>query len=598
MLLRLRVSGNLGRGMDHALAELAREIRMATRQFQRSSSGRRLRRRRWGVSLAMILAPLPLLLLLAGPTRADHPIAKLIDGEIAATLAARSVVPSPPAAKQELHRRLYLDLLGRIPTAAESRAYLDDMRVDKHVALVDRLLAHEELPAHWRLVFDAWLNGDLAGRDFGRDRFLDYLEESLRTNKPWNRLARELIVPDLNDKRLRPAAYFLAMRVRGGDNEARLDALTSGVASMFFGVQLQCAKCHDHPFVDSWKQDHYYGLAAFLGRLQEARIDNLPIVKERADGEVKFVTKQQENKTARLMFLDSRVFDEPPPPSDRGQLYVKAENGLPETPAFSRRTVLADYALTTDSTFFKRAIVNRIWKQLMGRGLVEPVDQMHLANPASHPQLLERLADDFAASGFDLRRLMAGILHSDAYQRSSRWTTAAPRPADSLYAAAIIKPLTADQLTVSVSLATGQFERLRAKWLREAKDRPSGGSEMAWVRGQYARDRDMQEFAARFRQTGDSFEAHAGQALFLSFNPLMRKQLEPLAGSLVERLVKQADNRLAVEDAFLSILSRQPTEDERLRAAEYLTSDKGQRADRCRDLAWALLCGSEFRFNH
>ena len=171
--------------------------------------------------------------------------------------------------------------------------------------------------------------------------------------------------------------------------------MTSGVASLFFGVQLQCAKCHDHPFVDQWKQDHYYGLAAFLGRTQEARIENTPIIKERAEGEVKFTTTEQEEKTAKLMFLDSRVFEEPKPPEDRKN-GTRNQRRLAGNTLLQPPRVLADYALTSDSQFFKRAMVNRMWKHLMGRGLVEPVDQMHEANPASHPKLLDRLADDFA----------------------------------------------------------------------------------------------------------------------------------------------------------------------------------------------------------
>jgi hypothetical protein len=273
---------------------------------------------------------------------AANPVSTMIDGEIGTALSAKNLVPAPRAEDADLVRRIYLDVLGRIPTAAETQQYLADARPDKHHRLIDELLAHEEMPAYWRTVLDEWLNGDSTGRDFGRDGFLDYLEDALRTNKPWNRIAREMLAPDLKDENQRQAAYFLAMRVRGGDNDAKIDSMTSGVASVFFGVQLQCAKCHDHPFVDQWKQDHYYGLAAFLGRTQEARLDNTPIVKERAEGDVKFITTKQEEKTARLMFLDSRVFDEPPPPADRGKWYTRADGGLPETPYFSRRTMLAD----------------------------------------------------------------------------------------------------------------------------------------------------------------------------------------------------------------------------------------------------------------
>jgi hypothetical protein len=529
---------------------------------------------------------------------AANPVSTMIDGEIGTALSAKNLVPAPRAEDADLVRRIYLDVLGRIPTAAETQQYLADARPDKHHRLIDELLAHEEMPAYWRTVLDEWLNGDSTGRDFGRDGFLDYLEDALRTNKPWNRIAREMLAPDLKDENQRQAAYFLAMRVRGGDNDAKIDSMTSGVASVFFGVQLQCAKCHDHPFVDQWKQDHYYGLAAFLGRTQEARLDNTPIVKERAEGDVKFITTKQEEKTARLMFLDSRVFDEPPPPADRGKWYTRADGGLPETPYFSRRTMLADYALTADSPFFKRAIVNRMWKQLMGRGLVEPVDQMHEANPASHPALLARLADDFAVNGFDLRRLMAGILHSDAYLRSTRWTSQGERPKDSDYATAVMKPLTAEQFATSISLATGHYDQLRAKFEREKQSRKIDVVTPAIARAWYGRERDVQEFASRFRAGGESFEANSGQALFLSYNNLMQKQLNPSPGNLVERLTKQVNNEQAVRDAFLSVLSRVPSSDELHRSIEFLAGDNQQRSARCRELVWALLCSSEFRFNH
>lgn len=529
---------------------------------------------------------------------ADHPIGQMIDEEIGAALSTSKLAPAARAEDADLLRRIYLDVLGRIPTASEAQQYFADDRAEKHHRLIDELLAHEEMPAYWRTVLDEWFNGDSAGRDFGRDGFLEYLEDALRTNRPWNRVAREMLVPDLKEPSQRKAAYFLAMRVRGGDNDAKIDSMTSGVASVLFGVQLQCAKCHDHPFVDQWKQAHYYGLAAFLGRTQEARLGGTPIVKERADGEVKFVTTDREEKTARLMFLDSRVFEEPSPPENRGQWYSKAEGGLPETPFFSRRTVLADYALTAESRFFKRAIVNRMWKQLMGRGLVEPVDQMHAANPASHPALLDRMADDFAASDFDLRRLMAGILHSDAYARSTRWTSPGDRPKDAEYATAVLKPLTPDQLTTSIGLATGHFQQMQAKFEREKESRKIAAVTPAIARGLYGRDRDVQEFASRFRAGGEGFEANSGQALFLSYNNLLQKQLNPSQGNLVERLVKQADDEQAVRHAFLTVLSREPNADELQRSIEFLASEKPQRPVRCRELAWALLCSSEFRFNH
>jgi hypothetical protein len=522
----------------------------------------------------------------------------IIDDEITSALGAKNIAPVPRASEEELLRRIYLDVLGRIPTPEEATAYLNDANDNRHHRLIDELLAHDEMAAYWRTVFDEWFNGSLLERDFGNDGFLAWLEQSIRSNNPWNTMAREMLVPDLTDEQQRGAAYFLSVRLRGGDNRAKMDRMTSGVSTVFFGVQLQCAKCHDHPFVKQWKQENYYGLAAFLGRTQEARIGNSPIFKERAEGEVTFINTSQEEKTAKLLFLDGRVFDEPTPPEDRDKWYAKGSDGLPDTPYFSRRTILADYALTAESALFKRAIVNRLWKQLMGRGLVEPVDQMHEANPASHPALLNRLADDFATHGFDLRRLMAGMLHSETYLRSTRWTDSGPRPDDREYAAAIMKPLTADQLAVSIGIVTGHYDQMCAKFEREKKNRKISEVTPAIARGFYSREREVREFASRFRTVGEGFEANAGQALFLSYNSLMQKRLQPSRGNLVERLVKQPDNEAAVSDAFLTVLSRPPSRDERKRTVDFLSADDPSRPQLCQELVWALLCSGEFRFNH
>ena len=545
-----------------------------------------------------LFASLCLVSAVCAADQSSAPVSRIIDAEIEAELASQGITPAPRATDTELVRRLSLDLLGRIPTAAETTAFLEDERPDKDLRLIDALLLHPEMAAWWRDVFDNWANGGVLERDFGRDGFLDYLQAALQQNKPWDVMAREMIAPDLQREEQRGAAYFLATRLRGGDNAAKLDSLTSGVATLFFGVQLQCAKCHDHPFVEQWRQEYYYGLAAFLGRTQEARLENTPIIKERADGEVTFTTTGHEERTAKLVFLDGHVFNEPAAPEDRNAWYVKGNGGLPDVPYFSRRAVLAEYAFTSESEFFKRAIVNRLWKHLMGRGLVEPVDQMHAANPASHPRLLDRLADDFAQNRFDLRRLIAGILQSQAYRRSTRWTSDVERPADSLYATAILRPLAPDQLAVSVGVATGHFEQFRAKYEREKQSRKVDTITPTIARNFYARERDVQTFADRFRDSGETFEANAGQALFLTYNPLVQKQLEPRGGTFVDALSQQTDDSELVRTLFVTVLSRSPSDDELAQAAEYLSGDNSSRGTRCGELIWALLCSAEFRFNH
>jgi hypothetical protein len=167
--------------------------------------------------------------------------------------------------------------------------------------------------------------------------------------------------------------------------------MTVAVASTFFGVRLECARCHGHPYVEEWKQEHYYGLGAFLHRTESANRGGRPALTEKGNGELTYQDRGRNAHTAQLKFLDDRVIAE----GKSGQ-----------------RQALADYALNAKNPYFKRATVNRVWKQLMGVGLVEPVDQIHSANKPSHPKLFDLLADDFALNGFDLKRLLASVAFS------------------------------------------------------------------------------------------------------------------------------------------------------------------------------------------
>jgi hypothetical protein len=524
---------------------------------------------------------------------ASRDLSRAIDAQLEESLEAKGLSPAPRASDADLVRRIYLDILGRVPTAGETMAYLNDPAADKHHRLIDELLAHSEMPVYWRTVFSGWLQGTSSERPPGLDGFLAYLESRLAENRAWDDVARELLMPDVEDPVSVHASFFLSSRLQGNDREAQLDGMTTAVASVFFGVQLQCAKCHDHPFVDDWKQENYYGLAAFLGRVQSTRLKDASVLVEKAEGEVKFVNGKHEEKTARLIFLDNKVVDEP---SLEGEKYEKGSGGLPDMPKFSRRQALVDLALNAQSPYFKRAMANRIWKQLMGVGLVEPVDQIHDANPATHPRLLEHLADDFAAHGFDLRRLMAGILHSEAYLRTSRWEGSESRPANSAYAVAVLKPLSPEQLAVSLAYATGHMETLRAKYEREAKGGKSPGE--AHPRARYERERDYAEFIGRFANDGGTFEANAGQALFLTYNAAVQNMLKPVPGTLAGQLADTKDDAEAVRQAYLAVLSRPPSDEEVTEGAAFLATPGVDRTQLRGELVGSLATSAEFRFNH
>ncbi len=526
-------------------------------------------------ALALGVIALALPAAAAGDARA---LSRTIDTHLGVALTKARLAPAGRAEPHELLRRIYLDVLGRLPTPEEAEAFFRDPDPEKHHQLIDALLAHPEMPVAWRGVFHGWLNGTHPEKRFGEPEFLAFLEKRLAANVGWDKLAAELLDPAQGDATAAAAGYYLAHRLTG-DRATQLDAMTVSVSSVFFGVQMQCAKCHDHPTVPGWKQANYYGLAAFLGRTFPAKgAFNLPGLTEKADGEVKFAGRGKPEQTADLLFLDGRV--------------IAAEG--------SRRKALVAVGVSAANPYFKRAMANRMWKQLMGVGLVEPVDQIHAANPASHPDVLDALADDFAANGFDLRRLMAAVLHSDAYLRSSRWPGPGPRPAPDRYAVAGLKPLAPPQLALALAQATGYVDVLRTKFERDKAKSPADAASdklgtPAVVRKPFERDREYAALLARFRQDGEPFQANAAHALYLTYNPQVRAMLAP--AGVVGKLTKLKDADVA-RVAYLTALSRPPTAAEAAEVAAHLATPGVPREELCRDVVWALVAGTEFRFNH
>jgi hypothetical protein len=510
----------------------------------------------------------------------DPKVSQAIDRLILAKLQQHKLSPAPPADDAEFHRRVMLDLAGRIPGVAETEAFLADKSADKRHRLIETQLAGREMPTAWATVLSGWLMPKEGRRDA---KFLAYLRNGLARNRSWDRFARDMLVARPAGTEDEHATAFLRYR-----KTALADhSIARDVGRAFFGVDLRCAQCHDHPQIKTWTRERFYGLSAFFARSQEVayispRNEKLTGFAERATGELEYLADGGK-KIARLMFLDGAVI--PEPPLDRNaKPAATPPNAAPITPPFSRREALAKVALSPKSPYFKRAIVNRIWQRLMGRGLVEPVDMMHDDNAATHPQLLDLLADDFAEHGFDLRRLMAGIMQSETYARSSRWIGPGDPPGETFYAVAVLKPLDADQLALSLPLATGHFDGQLGTMTRAA-----------------ARTRPLNprvEILKEFESEAAEFEPTATQALFLLNGSYAQTHL--IAGSNLGRtLTELKDDAALARRAYLSILSRLPSAEESALVAGHLR-ERGEksRQEACRDLIWALMSGSEFRFNH
>jgi hypothetical protein len=512
---------------------------------------------------------------------ADTPIEKAVDHYLDLKLKDAGVQAARQADDANLIRRLTLDLVGRIPTAAETRAFVDSTDADKRAKLVDRLMASPGFVRHQATELDTML---MYGT---RASVRDYLTQALTENRSWSRIFQELVLPDESDGRQKGAGEFLRTRVMD------LDRVTNDVSVTFFGVNISCAQCHDHPKVPDWKQDHFFGMKAFFGRT----FDNGGFLAERDTGLVKFRTTDGRDRQASLMFLTGKVVEnasvrEPTADEQKKEKELfekfKKDKQPPPKPSFSARAQLVELALQPGGReFFARSIVNRLWYRLYGQGLVMPLDQMHSKNPPSHPQLLEWLARDTAEHDYDLRRLIRGLVLSQGYARSSRWESE-DAPEGRLFAVAAVRPLTPMQLATSLGVATTAPASWPALDKVDEFEKRIAGLE-ATARG----------LAAAIEQPNENFQVGVAEALLFSNSDRVHKQYLTDNNALLIGALKsiKAEKEL-IDMAVRNVFARPATEDEIKVLVRYLQQRQDRPVEACRQMVWALLASSEFRFNY
>jgi mono/diheme cytochrome c family protein len=498
----------------------------------------------------------------------------------------RKVRPARPADDATFVRRVYLDLLGRIPTADEAEQFLANRERDRRAQLVDALLAKPEHARHLREVFDYVLMGRSA-KNFEDQRrghgWFDFLESSFRTNRPWDAVVRDLIVARPKQPEERGLIQFLYER------QNNPQAMAEALAPVVFGVQIKCAQCHDHMVAREIKQAHYWGMVAAFNRTKNVDAESGPGLAESAiGGFVSFANLKKESQPARLVFFNGRSVNEAWPAegekeSDVPEKYrvpPPAEKQKPKAPAepkFSRREALAD-AVTRDNPLLARAMVNRVWAMLLGRGFVHPVDLMDSKHAPSPPDLLDWLAHDFERSGYDVRRLIRNVVLSRAYQLDSR-PVGKVAPADEAFARALDKPLTAEQLYRSLLSATANPVTADGK--------------VAGLTEEELRKAFVRQFPDLFVP---DYNATLQQAMFLANSPLLEPLLAPRDGNLSVKLASLPDNPQRVKAAFHSVFGREPDREELKTSSAYLATHPGEPGQR--QLLWALLTSTEFQVNH
>jgi hypothetical protein len=566
-------------------------------------------RQRIGVLLAALAVP-PLG---ASAVRASVPLHEQIDRAIETKLDGQGAGLATDA---EYLRRVCLDLTGMIPTAPEAREFLDDPSPYKRARLVDRLFASPEYARRMATVFDVMLMERRDDTHVPATEWREYLRKSFAQNKPYNQLAAEILAADGIDADLRAAAKFYL------DRQAEPNLVTRDVGRLFLGVDLQCCQCHDHPLIDDYKQAHYYGLYAFFNRASLFRADKNPaVLAEKADGDVTFSSVFKKKVTHQT---GPRVIDGPPveePKLGKGEEYLVAptkDNKVRPVPHYSRLAQLAPRVTSTATSQFSRNIANRLWALMMGRGLVHPVDFQHSDNPAAYPELLDLLAREFAASGFDVKWFLRELALSRTYQRSSEPPPGASADVSdpSHFAVAALKPLSPEQLGWSVMQGVGlvatvragaehQLDdvdlRLRAILSTDAKRRELRA---AMIEETIVRQLggNVAPFVSQFAPTGgqpqDATEPTVHQALFLANGQPIQGWLAPSGTNLVARLSALNDASAIAEELYLGLYARRPTQNERDEVARHLERRGKERIPALQELVWAVIASTEFRFNH
>jgi hypothetical protein len=526
-----------------------------------------------------------LLCMFVVPVFGQQPMELVIDSAIAAKWKADGLTPAKTADDATIIRRLTLDLVGRIPTTTEVAASVNSKDANKKAVLVDRLMASPGYARYQALQFDVMLS-ERPNQGGKNGSLQDYFKLAIQENRPWDAIFRDLMLPDEVDLKKKGSTEFLRPKL------SDLDKLTADVSVAFFGVNVSCAQCHDHPNVMDWTQEHFYGLKGFLARTYDAN----GFIAERESGLVKYKPTKGAEVKAKLMFLtgtsvESKTIRDPDKDEQKREKEsiekAKADKKAPAVPAFSARAELVKVALAPkESEFFSKSIVNRLWHRYIGYGLVTPLDQMHSENAPSHPELLAELAKRMIDAKYDMKKLTRGIVLSEAYAKASQFESQA-FPSNDSFAVGQLKAMTPQQLGTSLKIATADpktFENLKPDEFEKRIEQMEQAG-----RG----------LASLFVQPGvDTFQIGVAEALLFSNGERIQKELLADNSGLLARLKTENNPTTGAKLMVQTVFGRPITDTEAVAFATFLSARSDRPAEGYRQLLWALVTSPEFRFNH
>ncbi len=500
----------------------------------------------------------------------------------------------------EFLRRVWLDFAGRIPDPESVKSFTADASSNKRDRVIDELLAADSWPDRMTDQFHIMLM-ERRGED---DGWNGWLKQSFTDGKPWDQLVREVLDPDGDTEATHGASFFMTKRLeKYGQNPTDYPGLVRDVGRLFLGMDLQCAECHDHLFIEDYKQVDFKGLFTVY---QNAYIR----------GDVKFPAIGEKAMSAKLEFVSvfdptqastgprvpgGREFEIPEPkPADPKQPKPKTP---PPRPDWSALKVIADELTSRKNRQFARNAVNRVWFSLMGRGIVHPLDVHHSANPPSHPELLEALTDEFVDHNFDVKWLQKEIALSTAYQRSSRLPDGLEASPPESFLVGIERRLSAEQVMSSILAATGQKDMIPAETPEksegesdEVESPESASNELPSL--PEIRTAFLAALANDAREPEESVTSTVKGALFWRNSDIVQRLVDRRPGNVLDRLVVTDDVAALVDELFLTVLSRHPNQDEQATVTAFIASRPDEKELVTQDAMWALLTSVEFYVNH
>lgn len=507
-----------------------------------------------------------------------------IDELVLKQLQMLHLPPASAADDATFIRRAYLDTIGKLPTADEVQAYLVDTTPEKRDRLIDTLLAREEFVDYWAYQWSDLLlvNGTRLRPDAVKSFYL-WIRQRVSENTPWDEFARQIVVARGSSLE-NGATNFYALHQDA-------ETMTENVSQAFLGLSIGCAKCHNHP-LEKWTNDQYYAMANLFARVRAKGWGGEP---RNGDG-------------VRTLFVSSRGdliqpatgVQQPPAPLD-GEPLAADKDTLD-----GRREYLADWLTSPENPYFARAIANRVWANFFAVGLVEPIDDLRLSNPASNEELLAATAQYLVDHNYDLKELMRVILQSAAYQRSSipaEASRADTRNFSHYYPRRLMAEVSLDAIS-QIAAVPSEFtdiEYLGADFVKT--EFYAKGTRALQLYDSAVVSKFLRAFGRHQRlitcQCERSNEPSLVQALHVSNGETILNKLASKEGKVETLLASGVPNYRIIEELYLSALSRYPTDGELAQFLAVLSeSPEGERRLVIEDMFWAVLSSREFLFNH